>query len=62
MSRLPRAGKAGKPFTARITAAERAHWKRAARAVGSATLSAWAVSALNAQAERDAPSKGRGGR
>lgn len=55
MSRQPRAGKAGKPTTFRSTAAERAHWKRAARAAGHRTLSAWAITALNAQAERDAP-------
>lgn len=57
MSRQPRAGKAGKPTTFRSTAAERAHWKRAAKAEGCPTLSAWAVLALNERAERAAPSK-----
>lgn len=47
MSRQPRAGEPGRPFTIRITDAERAAWERAAKAEGCATLSAWIVKTLN---------------
>ncbi len=50
VSRQPRAGRAAHPVTVRATTAERAAWKRAARAEGRATLSAWVVMALNAHA------------
>jgi len=55
VSRQPRAGKAGQPTTFRSTAAERTRWKRAAKAEGCATLSAWAIKALNQRAECMAP-------
>lgn len=50
MSRLPRAGTAGKLVGIRATDAERAAWERAAKAEGCATLSAWIVRALNERA------------
>ena len=55
MSRQPRAVRAAHPVTVRATTTERAHWKRAAKAEGLATLSAWAVKVLNARAGRVAP-------
>jgi uncharacterized protein (DUF1778 family) len=57
MSRLPRAGEAGKPVTIRATADERAAWERAAKAEGCATLSAWIVTALNRRAAHPAATK-----
>lgn len=52
VSRQPRAGRAAHPVTVRATTAERAHWKRAARVEGCATLSAYVVKTMNADAER----------
>ena len=52
MSRLPRAGEAGKPVTIRVTPAEREQWERAAVTEGCASLSAWIVKALNRRAAR----------
>lgn len=49
MSRLPRAGSAGRPFTIKITDAERELW---ASAAGDRTLSDWAREVLNRAAKR----------
>ena len=55
MSRQPRAGRAAHPVTVRATPIERAHWKRAAKAEGCATLSAAIVKVMNEWAARVAP-------
>lgn len=52
MSRKARAGEPGRPFTIRITHAERAAWERAAKAEGCATLSAWIVKTANNRSAR----------
>jgi hypothetical protein len=51
MSRKPRAGEAGKPFTIKVTDTERAAW---AAAAGDRPLSAWARAVLNRAARRPA--------
>lgn len=49
MSRQPRAGKPGRPFTIKITDTERATWTEAA---GNRPLSDWAREVLNRAARR----------
>jgi uncharacterized protein (DUF1778 family) len=51
MSRLPRAGTAGKPVTIRATAEERALWERAAERAGK-SLSDWLRRLANRAAGR----------
>lgn len=57
MSRQPRAGEAGRPFTIKITDAERERWSVVAD-WSECSLSGWARAVLNAkadEAERVAP-------
>lgn len=49
MSRQPRAGEAGKPFTIKVTDAERATW---AAVAGDRPLSDWAREVLTRAAKR----------
>ena len=52
MSRQPRAGEPGKPFTIKVTGTERAAWSTAA---GERPLSDWAREVLNRAAKRSSP-------
>lgn len=60
MSRVPRAGTAGRPITVRVTDTERAQWGRAASMEGCDTLSSWIVKTLNRRAALKISNGGKG--